>query len=203
MSSAIPSGFRALPLPLAQCSLAAVLRCGQSFRWSAHPLTRSTTEELSTDEVQHDKPTHEYRFCLRDRVVCLRQNSEMIFYKAEIPHTSNEAGTSKREEELEAKTLSFIRDYFQLDVDLVKLYDSWSACDPIFNGISGRFSGLRMLRQDPWECLISYVTLSSTYVADLTLIKDIGSFVLLTTISPEYPRWCKTSAYTFQLPLLA
>ena len=159
MSSAIPSGFRALPLPLAQCSLAAVLRCGQSFRWSAHPLTRSTTEELSADEVQHGKPTHEYRFCLRDRVVCLRQNSEMIFYKAEIPSTNNKAGTSKHEEELEAKTLSFIRDYFQLDVDLVKLYDSWSACDPIFNDISGRFSGLRMLRQDPWECLISYVPL--------------------------------------------
>ena len=141
----MPAGFRALPLPLAQLSLAAVLKCGQSFRWSIFPLGISAQSALDLSA-----PTHEYRLCLRDRVVCLRQSPDALFYRSVFPPS-----VSGDQEAREAETLAWIRDYFQLDIDLVDLYSQWSSADPIFKRIQGRFEGIRMLRQDPFENLIS------------------------------------------------
>lgn len=47
----------------------------------------------------------------------------------------------------DAETLEWLRDYLQLDIDLVKLYAEWSACDPVFAKIQSRFGGVRILRQ--------------------------------------------------------
>lgn len=153
MTSSLAAGFRALPLPIVQLSLAAVLKCGQSFRWLIFPL--SSFNETVEDPCS---PTHEYRFCLPDRLVCLRQSSDTLFYRSVFPETPS----SPTQEALkDAETLAWLRDYFQLDIDLVKLYDEWSLRDPVFRKLRDRFSGIRMLRQDPWENLISYVCLSS------------------------------------------
>ena len=143
--------FRNLPLPLSQLSLAAVLQCGQSFRWSIFPLVAS---EGQGKTLQTGQPSHEYRLCLRDRVICLRQSHEALLWNAVFPNppTSPEE-VAKRD----AETLSWINDYFQLNVDLKELYRTWSERDPIFNGLQERFSGIRILRQDPWENLVSYV----------------------------------------------
>ncbi|KAI6028651.1 DNA glycosylase [Pisolithus orientalis] len=141
-----PAGFRYLPLPTVQLSLAAVLNCGQSFRWTSLPLTSG----------------HEYRLCLRDRVVCLRQSPDALFYRSvfpegDLPH----AETALRE----AETLTWIKDYFQLDVNLLKLYDDWSERDAVFRTLRSRFSGIRILRQDPWENLISFICSSNNNIA--------------------------------------
>lgn len=145
MNTVIPNGFRALPLPLAQLSLAAVLKCGQSFRWCIFSL-----HELSPPSPELNIPTHEYRLCLRDRVVCLRQSSTSLFYRSVFPQTTNGDPEAR-----EAETLAWIRDYFQLDVDLKELYAQWSAADPVFHRLQDRFEGIRMLRQDPFENLMS------------------------------------------------
>jgi N-glycosylase/DNA lyase len=137
-----PPGFHALPLPLAQLSLAAVLKCGQSFRWSIYPLHSA----LPSD------PTHEYRLCLQDRVVCLRQSPDTLFYRAVFPDASVPPETASTRD---TETLEWLRVYFQLDVDLVKLYGEWAERDPVFARLRTRFEGIRMLRQDPWENLIS------------------------------------------------
>ena len=140
---AAPLGFHALPLPLAQLSLQAVLKCGQSFRWSIYPLHAA----LPSD------PSHEYRLCLQDRVVCLRQTPDTLFYRSVFPPDSPASPELKTTRD--AETLLWLRDYFQLDVDLVMLYDEWSEKDPVFAKLRGRFEGIRMLRQDPWDNLIS------------------------------------------------
>jgi N-glycosylase/DNA lyase len=146
---ATPVGFRALPLPMVQLSLVAVLKCGQSFRWSIFPLLCANDITTNTSS-----PTHEYRFCLRDRVVCLRQSSDTLFYRSVFPG----APTSPTQEALrDVETLTWLRDYFQLDIDLMKLYQEWSNRDPVFSRLRSRFSGIRMLRQDPWENLVSQV----------------------------------------------
>jgi N-glycosylase/DNA lyase len=146
MASSIPTGFRALPLPIVQLSLAAVLKCGQSFRWSILPLPISPENPASS--------THEYRLCLRDRVVCLRQSPDTLFYRSFFPDTPS---SSSDDALRDAETLRWLRDYFQLDIDLVKLYDQWSQSDPVFKKLRPRFGGIRMLRQDPWENLVSCV----------------------------------------------
>ncbi|KAF9227507.1 N-glycosylase/DNA lyase [Gyrodon lividus] len=157
----IPAEFRSLPLPLVQLSLAAVLKCGQSFRWTSHPLPIST--------AYHDAPsassTHEYRLCLRDRVICLRQSPEALFYRSVFPdeHVSLTQATLR-----EAETLTWLKDYFQLDIDLSKLYDEWSERDAVFYNLRSRFSGIRMLRQDPWENLVSFICSSNNNIARIT-----------------------------------
>lgn len=151
--SAILSGFKSLPLPVAQLSLAAVLQCGQSFRWSIFSLGRREAKflpEASTTIV----PTHEYRLCLKDRVVCLRQTEDTLYYRSVFP-PAVEPATESITEHREAETLLWLKDYFQLDIDLLKLYDEWSRRDPVFCKLRDRFSGIRMLRQDPFECLLS------------------------------------------------
>lgn len=135
------TGFRSFPLSPAQVSLPAVLKCGQSFRWSI--LNANDNPDLV-----------EYRFCLVDRVVCLRQSADTLYYRAVFPDPQPEPVTfSEREQE----TLSWLKDYFQLEVDLVTLYQEWAARDEVIAKLQGRFSGIRILRQDPWENLISYV----------------------------------------------
>lgn len=146
MMSTVPAGFRALPLSISQLSLATVLKCGQSFRWYIYPLPLPSGDETSA------APTHEYRFCLRDRLVCLRQSPDALFYKSVFPPSVK---TTFDEAERDAETLAWVQDYFQLNVDLDQLYADWSTRDAVFKGIKDRFSGIRMLRQDPWENLLS------------------------------------------------
>jgi N-glycosylase/DNA lyase len=141
----VPLGFHALPIPLAQLSLAAVLKCGQSFRWSIYPLRAASPSD----------PSHEYRLCLQDRVVCLRQSPNTLFYRSVFPYSSASPEVDLARDN---ETLLWLKDYFQLDVDLVKLYNEWSEKDPVFARFRRRFEGIRMLRQDPWENLISYAS---------------------------------------------
>lgn len=154
-------GFHALPLPLAQLSLAAVLKCGQSFRWSVYPLHVT----LPSD------PSHEYRLCLQDRVVCLRQSPDTLFYRAVFPDTSVPPEIVSARD---AETLLWLKDYFQLNVDLVRLYSEWAERDPVFAKLRTRFEGIRMLRQDPWENLISFICSSNNNISRITkMVKSL------------------------------
>jgi N-glycosylase/DNA lyase len=49
-----------------------------------------------------------------------------------------------------------IRSYFQLAVDLDRILRSIDR-DPVIHGAIERCRGLRIIRQDPWECLASYI----------------------------------------------
>lgn len=142
------AGFKSLALPLAQLSLAAVLKCGQSFRWSI--LTSPNTTDNTPDKSHLNV---EYRFCLKDRVVCLRQSPDALFYRSVFPDPQPSSKTLQAQRESE--TLQWLNDYFQLNVDLVGLYKQWAAKDKVFAGFQERFEGIRILRQDPWENLVS------------------------------------------------
>jgi N-glycosylase/DNA lyase len=141
-------GFHCLPLPVAQLSLAAVLKCGQSFRWKEMALTPDT--DLS-NKLYHQNLDREYRLALHDRIICLRQTPDTLLWRALYPTHSETRPSS----DMEAESLAWLRDYFQLDVDLVHLYSEWSMKDSVFNRLRDRFEGIRILRQDPWENLIS------------------------------------------------
>jgi len=161
-----PAGFLALPLPIAQLSLDAVLRCGQSFRWFAYPLFSAA------DSPNFNEPKHEYRFALQDRVVCLRQSPTHLFYRSIYPDHAKDASQDLGD----TSTLTWIHEYFQLDVDLVKLYSEWSSRDEVFRRtVNARFTGIRILRQDPWENVASWVLTISTPFALLTLFRFICS----------------------------
>ena len=50
----------------------------------------------------------------------------------------------------------FVENYFGLDADLQKIRDSVGRDEHIRKALSA-FWGMRIIRQDPWECLISYI----------------------------------------------
>ncbi|KAK7020540.1 DNA glycosylase [Favolaschia claudopus] len=137
--------WQTLPLPQSQLCLSAVLKCGQSFRW------------LSVGE--------EYRLCLRDRVVCLKQDQSNLCYRTLLPHSQP---SLPQQQLAEAETRVWLEDYFQLGVNLQKLYADWAARDKVFSSIETRFAGIRILRQDPFENLISFICSSNNNIARIT-----------------------------------
>ena len=58
--------------------------------------------------------------------------------------------------EFEHADQKFVRNYFALDDDLQKIRDSVGRDNHIRTALQN-FWGLRVIRQDPWECLISYI----------------------------------------------
>ena len=60
---------------------------------------------------------------------------------------------------------SALRKYFQLDVPLSDLYKEWSVADPVrLKRIAKAIPGVRMIDQDPWECLISFICSSNNNI---------------------------------------
>lgn len=89
-----------LKLDPVELNLAAVLRCGQSFRWRSIP----------GDEGS-------YSICMQNRVLFVRQDSEHLYYRSEGP------GNSVSDSDL-------VRDYFHLKIGLKDLYSDWLKRDP-------------------------------------------------------------------------
>ncbi|KAF7294858.1 N-glycosylase/DNA lyase [Mycena indigotica] len=137
--------WQSLPVPLSQLRLALVLPSGQSFRWRA--------------------AGNQFSFCLHDRVVVVRQDAEKLYYRTILPDPQ----PSPLELPLRtAETTLWINDYFHLGVDLAALYTEWQKRDQFFASISTRFSGIRILRQDPFENLISFICSSNNNITRIT-----------------------------------
>ena len=60
-----------------------------------------------------------------------------------------------------------MRDYLGLDSDLDSIYSSF-AQDERLTTATRRHAGMRVLRQDPWECLISFICSSASNIKRIT-----------------------------------
>ena len=65
-----------------------------------------------------------------------------------------------------------LRDYFQLGTSLKSLYRSWSERDELFKSVAPLFPGVRVLRQDPTECLFSFICSSCNNIKRVTQMID-------------------------------
>ncbi|KAL0097275.1 DNA glycosylase [Phycomyces blakesleeanus] len=62
-----------------------------------------------------------------------------------------------------------LRDYFQLDkVSLSECYERWSGIDPNFKVKAMGLKGIRILRQDPWENLVSFICSSNNNISRIS-----------------------------------
>ena len=61
-----------------------------------------------------------------------------------------------------------LRDYFQLSVNLSDLYKTWATADPNFENISKQFQGIRILRQEPVECLFAFICSSNNNISRIS-----------------------------------
>ncbi|XP_065543058.1 N-glycosylase/DNA lyase isoform X2 [Lathamus discolor] len=85
----------------------------------------------------------------------LRQERDRLWYTV----YGGEAG---------ADTDRLLREFFQLDVGLRELYRGWGAADPLFREAAKDFPGVRVLRQDPVECLLSFICTSNNHISRIT-----------------------------------
>ncbi|MFL5735661.1 MAG: DNA glycosylase [Chloroflexia bacterium] len=58
----------------------------------------------------------------------------------------------------------FVRDFFRLDVDLAPIYHSWREADPYLGTLAEKFQGLRIVKQDPEECLLSFICSTANFI---------------------------------------
>ncbi len=59
-----------------------------------------------------------------------------------------------------------IQDYFRLDDDLEMIYSEIGK-DGLINSLIQKYRGLRLIRQDPWECLASYICSSNNTIRNI------------------------------------
>lgn len=90
---------------------------------------------------------------VHQNVVRARQNGEILEFQTYPKELSS----------------AFIESYFRLDDDLPKIYSSILKDEHIRAAVEG-VKGLRLMRQEPWECLISYIC--ATY-KNIPAIKDM------------------------------
>ena len=113
------------------------LPTGQSFRW------RKTTEG-------------DYVGVIGQRVVSMRQAPDDVLYRVHCRPSGETAG---------ADDAAAIADYFNLGVSLETLSAQWAAADERFRRLEPHLPGCRMLRQDPAECLFSFICSSNNHIS--------------------------------------
>ncbi len=59
---------------------------------------------------------------------------------------------------------AFVRRFLRLDVDLAALYAGWREVDPYLGGLAERFAGLRLVQQEPEECLLSFICSTANFI---------------------------------------
>ncbi|EJU05374.1 DNA glycosylase, partial [Dacryopinax primogenitus] len=171
-----PNGFTSLQIPISLLNLHTVLTSGQSFLWHIYPLSPPHPQ------------SHEYRLCITDRLICLRQDNTHIYYRTVFP-TSSSSPTETTE--------SWLNSYFQLSVNLPSLYTSFSL-DPHFARLALRpqLQGIRILRQDPWECLLSFLCSQNNHIARITnMVHSLPEHFSLILVHEPHPSQDRTVQY--------
>lgn len=147
--------WKEIPISQSEVSLSKCLRCGQTFRWK------------NIGNI--------WTFTLSDRIILLRQYENLIkFSWIEQKKTFKPMKSSL---DFERETFNFILDYFNTSIKLNDLYDQWKKADKLYNiGIKNStfddYDGVRILRQDPWETLVSFICSSNNNVKRISKMCD-------------------------------
>jgi N-glycosylase/DNA lyase len=92
---------------------------------------------------------------LRDRVIVARQEKEVLRFEGADEET--------------------VRRFFALDHDLPAIHRELSR-DPMLREPLARFPGLRILRQDPWECVAAFITSAASNIPRISRnVRDMAA----------------------------
>lgn len=113
-------------------------------------------ETLSSGQVfRWTKADEDWTGVVGRRWVCLRQRGDLIHARTATPQTD----------------WSWLEDYLQLRVKLDAVLAAFPP-DPYLGEAVGACRGLRLLRQDPWECLASFILSSSKQIVQIRQIVE-------------------------------
>ncbi|KAF2863378.1 DNA glycosylase [Piedraia hortae CBS 480.64] len=91
---------------------------------------------------------------LYGRILILKQDADNLYFRSVPPDPVHPYSTK-----------DLIEHYFNLGPSLALLYKHWSSRDAHFADKAPYFSGVRILRQDPWEALIGFICSSNNNIA--------------------------------------
>ncbi len=123
--------------PIDEFQIAYTVICGQTFRWRIDK-DGWWACLLPITDPDTGRATQQ--------LVRLWQDDDAVFYE-----------TGPR-----AHDLALVRDYFRLDVDLPALARQFVDADHHIRPAMAEFAGLRVIRQDPVECLFSFLCTSAS-----------------------------------------
>ena len=95
-----------------------------------------------------------WRGVISDEVIDLKTDSADTSFRRITPRDSRTS----------AEVASWLRDYFQLSTPLSPLYKIWAAADARFSGLATCVPGMRVIRQEPLECLVSFISSSNNNI---------------------------------------
>ena len=147
----------------------ASIATGQCFNW--RPVRFSRNLRSSSDEASSNLSSLSWVGVLGQRVVAVRETPMTTEFSCLVDGGCLEEELDpgvgvQRTEELREELL----DYFQIGVPLEPLVAQWCESDERMATIAPCLPGLRVLRQDPVECLISFICSSNNNISRISLI---------------------------------
>lgn len=107
------------------------------------------------------------RHCvLKGRLISLRQDATHLHYKVTWPAWPPPTREDVKDED--DATEALLRSYFALSHSLTTLYAQWSLSDANFAKRAPAFTGIRILNQDAWETLISFICSSNNNISRIS-----------------------------------
>jgi N-glycosylase/DNA lyase len=131
---------------------------GQSFNWYSIPDSIKQEDGIKEEEKSTTgKP---------QKTPMIYQG---VFKKHFIQFKAAEDGTINYRAYPEDEKLPIVlADYFQLSYDYPELIKEWKESDPYFAKMFTNVSGIRILRQDPFECLIGFICSQNNNIPRIT-----------------------------------
>lgn len=154
-----------LPITLSELCINTTLRCGQSFRW------------------RKNDDTGVWSMGLQGRILLLRQDPDYLYYRSHssdihaplkataippTPPSSNPPTAPPSPPKPDPDTLELLKQYLNLSPNLSELYAEWSTADPNFARKAPKFTGIRILRQPPWEALVGFICSSNNNIVRIS-----------------------------------
>src|SRR3989338_9994398 len=87
----------------------------------------------------------------KDRVISLKQNGDYLIY--------------------DGVEQDFLKNLFGLNDNYNKIIKEIST-DKLMTSLTQKYNGLRLMRQDPWECMISYICSANSSVGKVRFCVD-------------------------------
>jgi N-glycosylase/DNA lyase len=148
----------------------ATLTTGQCFHWQVvHPSSSSnhhykdnTKEKVSAWGIHN---ATDFIGTIR-----LDEKESVVVSIRETPTTTlSRPLAATTETVMNTETLhQRLREYFQLHIPLQPLYNEWSVACPRMAIIADCIPGVRIIDQDPWECLVSFICSSNNNIPRIT-----------------------------------
>ncbi|KAK6303765.1 hypothetical protein J4Q44_G00262190 [Coregonus suidteri] len=175
--SAGTKAWRSLACSRSELRLDLTLGCGQSFRWretgdghwtgvmGGRVWTLTQTDDTLWYHTYNSPNTTAEGDGRKRKAGALLQGSKGSGKRSKGVKEQEDEEPVAVTPDPDRKEEDLLNDYFQLKVKLGDLYSEWGEADPHFKSIANIFTGVRMLRQDPAECLFSFICTSNNHIS--------------------------------------